>query len=134
MTGEFSVTNPSGRDFLGSHSRFGSARAEGWLPGRDPPGRSEGQKSRTLETDIFSRSDIHPRRREWLGSAFVRDPLTVAFCIYAPVLGGAEGTHAAARNSILNHSGKKGDEPMKARKGGGRGGVVRGRSSSNQWN
>lgn len=73
---------PQGRDFQVAHSSFCSSL--GCLPG-DPRWDVHDQKSRTLETDIFSRSDIHPRRREWLGSAFVRDPLTVAFCIYAPV-------------------------------------------------
>ena len=72
-----------GCDFQVAHSSD-SARASAAFTCRDPTGPFPAQKSRTLETDIFSRSDIHPRRREWLGSAFVRDPLTVAFCIYAP--------------------------------------------------
>lgn len=79
ITGQFSVTNPweGERDFQVAHSSF---RLEPPAPGVC----YLAEKSRTLETDIFSRSDIHPRRREWLGSAFVKDPLTVAFCIYAP--------------------------------------------------
>jgi len=39
------------------------------------------------------------------GSAFVRDPTTAAFCIYA---------HAAARNPILEYHGKKRDEPIRS--------------------
>lgn len=79
ITGQFSVTNPweGGARFSGC-AFIVPARASG-------PGVCYlAEKSRTLETDIFSRSDIHPRRGEWLGSAFVKDPLTVAFCIYAP--------------------------------------------------
>lgn len=65
-------------------------------------------KSQTVETDIFSRGDIHPRLcRGSPGPAFVRDPTTTGFCIYA---------HAAARNPILEHRGKKRDEPIRSPK------------------
>ena len=122
ITGQFSVTNPWGegreRDFQVAHSSRGRHRVC-YLA----------EKSRTLETDIFSRSDIHPRRREWLGSAFVKDPLTVAFCIYAPAQDRPRRERERERERKSACSGKKfdlkplrkknGDEPMKARKGGG---------------
>lgn len=60
--------------------------------------------SNCSETDIFSRGDIQSSVR----AAFVRDPTTVAFRIYA---------HAAARNPILKHCRKKkGDEPIRSRR------------------
>ena len=116
-----------GCDFQVAHSSD-SARASAAFTCRDPTGPFPAQKSRTLETDIFSRSDIHPRRREWLGSAFVRDPLTVAFCIYAPgVLVAVESRACSGKKFDLKplrgkrkkkeekrKREKKGDEPMKA--------------------